>query len=278
MSFLKDLYESVAAELASKRADKRRAVEAAADALLPLPAPHDTPAADTLAALDAHMKSVEDVHAQAEREARQQYLALLGLLAPPRTGTAPSTDAHALATPPAGEAPSPERILELLRAVGRTPERLREDVVRWASLRDQADLAARREEFLADQRQAEAVARDLQAEYERVQVDWETKIEVQRRLVTAATSQRHAADEASNALVTAQRFDEDLRATPSAPEELTAEQDEGDPRDTILDRAVRLLEIERVFFPPPARDPDPRVVRHLGSSWTHRYAPPEGRP
>lgn len=275
MSFLKDLYESVAAEVGSKRADKRRAVEAAADALLPPPPP---PAAETLAALDAHMKSVEAVHAQAEREARQQYLTLLGLLAPPRSGPAPSTDAHALATPPAGEAPSPERILELLRAVGRTPERLREDVVRWATIRDQADLAARREEFLADLRQAEAVARDLQAEYERVQVDWETKIEVQRRVVTTATSRSHAADNAKNALVRAQRFDEDPRATPSASEEPTAEQEEGDPRDAILDRAVRLLEIERVFFPPSARDPGTRVVRDVGSTWTYRHTPPEGRP
>lgn len=256
MGFLQDLYESVAAERASKRAEKRRVVEAAADALLPPPPPHVAPAADTLAALDAHMKSVEAVHAQAEQEARRQYLALLGHLAPPRAGLAPHADAHALATPPAGEAPPPGRILELLRAVGRTPERLREDVVRWATLRDQADLAARREELLAEERQAEAAARDLQEEYDRVQVEWETKIEVQERLVTAATSRRQAADEAADALVRAQ-------GTPKG----------GDERD----QAVRLLALERAFFPPPpAPEPDPRAVRHVGSSWSH--TPPEGRP
>lgn len=95
-----------------------------------------------LAGVERYLASV----AQAEREVtareRQAYVELLARLAPPRTGPAPPSSAHALAAPlEPVPPPEPAQVVAILRAAGKTPDDLRADLKLLVAIRDRADLA-----------------------------------------------------------------------------------------------------------------------------------------
>lgn len=282
MSFWLKILSAVSMDEATKAARKKAAADAAADAVLASRAEPASPTVDPFLAIEAHLKTIDQAHAASEADARRAYLDLLARMIPRRAGTAPPEGAHALAVPAQGGPPDPAEVLAVLRAVEKSPDDLRRDVKVMATLRDQADLAAQQDELFAAERAAGDELRAVQAAFDKVEAEWAARIEVQRRLQRDAITRYSAATTAAYELERTQRIDRDLQEIRSpripdpdraTPEELAEAQACTDARAELTARALRLGELERVFFPaPPA--PEPAGVRHTGHVV---YYAPEGR-
>lgn len=274
--FLQKLLDSVASEVAAGKAPAVAKMEtAAAPVVRPTPVVPAGPVVDPLAELQKHMQSIQNAHAQAEREARTGYLELLRRYAP-----APALDAHALAAPPAAPVPPMPEVLAVLGAAKKTPDDLARDVKTWSELREKADLVAQWSALKRAESDADEAVRAARAEFEKVQKEWEAKIDALRDVALRATSRRWAADQASLALLKVHGLDQELRALEwpmiadrarATPEDLAAEQAACDARDRICERSVHRGAFDPVFFPPPPPARDPNVTYSEG--WSYTYHP-----
>lgn len=282
-SFLANLFESVAAEQGRKAAEKRQKIETKINAVAPPQAPPEQPAGDPFAALEQHMKTIDQAHAQTEADARQAYLDLLARMLPARTGTPPPPGSHALAEERTDGAPPPAEVLVILRGVNRTPEELRKDVKTLAMLRDLADKAARHDELFAAAQKVDDELHALQGAFEEVELEWTVKLEVKRRELAVAERLRDSAEQAARDLQRYQGVDQELRRlrfptinerSKATPAELAQEKAAREKEATLQEQSLTLEARERAFFPAPPPPPEPASRDSTNIVY---YTPREGR-
>lgn len=278
--FFTNLWVSVHGEDLAKARAKRAAAEVAATEILgPRPAPPPPPP-DPLRLLEKELQAIDEAGLRDEARAREQYLELLARLAPARTGAAPPPDAHALAVPPSDGPPAPEEVIAALKEAKKTREALRQDLVVFTRLREQADLAATLPALKAAEKEADAALAAVKAAFEAVEAEWAGKIEVQRRLQTEAVHARYRCEEAVTALKRTQGINDYLvrprlrdRATPE--EQAAAEAAAREDVAARQEKALRLGALEAVFFPPPPPPPPDTTTRYESCSWV--YYPRDGQ-
>lgn len=236
------------------------------------PAPkHDGPSGP-LDALDAYMTTLDAEHTQKVEDARATYVDLVARLAPPRTGDAPADGVHALACASPGAPPDNARVLEILRAVDKSPQKLRDDVKLFVAIRERADLVARipalDEELLAGSKQVDALMAELVA----LANGYEVKIKAAQRAVWLCEHRRDEARKARTHLCwdqhVAEHINVALRSIGRPPSTMYIPVPAKEAKrarekaaceaacDVVQAGAARLDYLERAFFPPPPPPPE----------------------
>lgn len=221
-----------------------------------------------LAGVERYLASV----AQAEREVtareRQAYVELLARLAPPRTGPAPPSSAHALAAPlEPVPPPEPAQVVAILRAAGKTPDDLRADLKLLVAIRDRADRAvtvspSRERSAAASNAALEAKDTALEGELYQAMHAYDRALEAMYQL----RWDQHLTGEVQR--VRAARISPGSRAPDPEREAREAAAHAAEERVIAAAeaRADRLGYLARAFFPPPIEDDRPSQA--VLAEWT----------
>jgi hypothetical protein len=225
--------------------------------------------------LDQLLQSISDRHDQDAADSRRTYVDLVAQLAPPRTQPPPEGANHAAVEDPGGLEPDAEQVLVVLRAVGKTPADLREDVRVYADLRRKADLVAAIPQHKQERARVRAELEVAREEFKRLEKEWEGRLRALERQESAACDAAYRGHDARHALRELQHVEAEYQAIPGPlmferdrrdPEKAAAEKANNAKRWDLQRRSDALEFLERVFFPPPP-DPESRVTRYEGAQW-----------